>query len=100
MSYADVVLADMRLMILRLLSDDPNWSHNDRVLQKSLAAMGHARTKAEVRDQCVWLRDQSAIAIEELNETVWIVTLTERGADAARGLVTINGVDRPTPRHT
>ena len=97
MTYADDVSADRRLVILRLLSEDPGYSHNDRVLQTALARIGHAVSRDAVRSDMAWLAEQGLATVEVIENEVHVAKLTERGADVAAGRATVPGVKRPSP---
>lgn len=97
--YRDVVDADICLAILRLLNEDPGGSHNDSVLEKCLRAMGHDRPRRVVRNHVSFLEQKALVTIEEL-ESVWVVAITDRGAEVAGGYTEVEGVAKPSRRRT
>lgn len=98
MTYRDEVDADRRLCILRLLAEDPGYSHNDSVVQSALATLGHRVSREMVRADFAWLSQVGLVSVEEINATIHVAELTPRGLDVARGNATVPGVKRPGPR--
>lgn len=96
MSYLDVIQADQRLLILQVLQQDADYSHNEHVLKRALGAFGHNISSDAVRTQLGWLEEQQLLSINrELG--VWVIKLRNRGEDVALGRVQIHGVARPRP---
>jgi len=85
-----------RLAILRILSADPDYSTNEEVLAKALAASGLGASTADLRADLVWLRDQVLVMLGEV-AGVYTVKLARRGEDVANGLERVEGVARPRP---
>lgn len=99
MSFADVVTADRRLVILRLLDQAPSFRANDSILFSALPSVGHSCTRDQVRTDLHWLLEQGLVTIEEMASGNMIVaTLTERGGDVQAGRAAVPGVKRPSPR--
>ena len=96
MSYRDLIAADLRLVILQALEQDPDYSHNDAVLQRLLAAVGHAVSHDRLRTELDWLAEQGLITVEEI-EGLLVSKLTTRGEDVALGRTRVSGVARPRP---
>lgn len=96
MSYNDIVDADQRLVLLRVLAEDGDYSHNEYVLQEALREMGHNISNDKLRTELSWLKEQRLITIDS-RMTVWIAALTVRGDDVAQGRVIVPGVKRPRP---
>ena len=98
MSYAyDILTPDIRLVILRALAEDLNYSHNDSIIHAIVKKFGHKVSRDRVRTELAWLRDQCLISIEMVSDT-YVATITQRGVDVASGDATIPGVKRPGPR--
>jgi Fe2+ or Zn2+ uptake regulation protein len=95
-SYVDIVNEDQRLAILQVLEQDPDYSHNDRVLQRALQAIGHGISTDRVRTEAHWLGEQGLVTVQQVGEML-IVKLTPRGEDAALGRARVPGVARPRP---
>ncbi|HHH12945.1 MAG TPA: hypothetical protein ENJ98_01795 [Thiolapillus brandeum] len=96
MSYRDIVAADLRLVILQALEEDPDYSHNDAVLQRMLDAVGHSVSTDRLRTELAWLAEQGLILINEIEDLV-VSKLTARGEDVALGRTRVPGVARPRP---
>lgn len=96
-AYADILAADMRIVILRALEEDSGYSLNDSVLQSVLAAFGHRVSRDRVKTELDWLAEQGFVTLENIS-TVTVATITRRGADVACGRVITAGVKRPGPR--
>lgn len=94
MSFQDFLREDIRLVILRLLSEMPANRSNSSVLSSGLHRMGHSVSRDYVKSELRWLQEQGLVEIEDV-ESVLVATLKERGADAAAGLATVHGVKKP-----
>ena len=97
MNYAKHITQDRRLAVLRLLADDPGYSHNDSVLQTALDAIGHTVSRDQVRVDLAWLEEAGLVTVRVVNETIHVATLTKRGIDVAAGRAVVPGVKRPSP---
>lgn len=96
MNYEDHIDQDRRLVILRLLKSSGGYA-NESNIETGLKALGHRAglNREKVRDYMRWLAKRDAITIEMVEETVMVATLTERGHDAATGVIEIAGVKHP-----
>lgn len=98
MEYRKMIQADQRLAICQILEQDPDYSHNEHVIKRALAFLGHSISSDLVRTRLAWLEEQDLVRIDrESAAPVWVVTLTSRGEDAALGRARIEGVARPRP---
>ncbi len=97
MSYEAYLSEDRRLVILRLLAEDRDYSLNDSVLQTALEQIGHGVSRDKVRADIDWLAEQELVTRRIVREKIHVATLTQRGADVAAGLATCPGVKRPGP---
>ncbi len=95
--FADLLTSDLRLVILRLLSEDQGYALNDSVLRSALASFGHTVSRDRVRTELRWLEEQGLVANREV-ASVLVANLTGRGADVASGAARVDGVKRPGPR--
>jgi Fe2+ or Zn2+ uptake regulation protein len=95
--YADLKTSDLRLVVLRLLSEDPGYSTNDSILREALSGFGHTVSRDKVKTEVRWLEEQGLVTVEAVT-SVLIVRLTSRGADVASGAARVDGVKRPGPR--
>lgn len=98
MSYRDLVAADRRLCILRLLVEDGGHA-NESVLEQALEALGHraGMERAVVRQYLRDLESVGCITIDFYRDKIMVASITERGVKVARGQVTVDGVKQPSP---
>lgn len=92
--FAEFLRWDVRLVILRLLAEMPAYRANSSVLTMALERFGHAVSRDLVKTELGWLAEQGLVTCEDM-EAVLVATLSERGADTARGRVVVPGVARP-----
>lgn len=98
-TFADCLREDRRLVILRILSEQPGYRLNSSNLHAGLHHLGVAASRDDVVTDIHWLRDQSLLQLEDLEITnLYLCTLTARGGDVACGNARVPGVSRPTPR--
>ncbi len=95
-SFERLLNEDRRLVILRLLAEDPGYRLNVYVLRPSLEAMGHTVSHDKIETDLAWLAEQGLVTVEHAS-CVTVGKLTPRGADVAAGRVTTPGVKRPEP---
>lgn len=96
MSYADIVEADRRLVILKVLQDSAGYACNEHLLGSLLGSFGHAIPADRLRTDLAWLTEQSLITVRDVGG-VEIASLTQRGLDVAQGRAHVPGVKRPAP---
>lgn len=96
MSYHDFVTTDRRLVILRTLAEQPDYSANSSVLTGLLDYYAHRVSRDQVDSYIAWLAEQGLVEVEDL-KVVRVVTITNRGLDVAEGRVVVPGVRRPRP---
>ena len=94
MSFSDYLRTDMRLVILRILSEMPSYSSNSSAIWSVLTRCGHSPSRDQVKSELRWLEEQGLVTVEDI-ETVLVARLTERGADVATGRAVVPGVKRP-----
>ncbi|HVJ53466.1 MAG TPA: ArsR family transcriptional regulator [Aliidongia sp.] len=100
MSFADLLQADRRLVILRLLAQSPGSAANSSIIATGLAELGHRISRDLVATELAWLAEQRLVTTETVEagmKSIVVATLTERGLDVQDGRVTVPGVKRPTP---
>ncbi|MCP3942049.1 MAG: ArsR family transcriptional regulator [Desulfobacteraceae bacterium] len=86
----------LRLTLLRLLADDPDYTMNDSLLTDLTYNYGFTPSRDKVRTELSWLKEQGLITTDG-DPKITIAKLTERGSDVARGRVTVPGIKRPSP---
>jgi hypothetical protein len=97
-TYAQIVTEDRRLVILRTLAESANYESNESMVAMCVREIGHGEASRDlIRTDFEWLREQGLLTVEEL-ASVQIATLTQRGFETAKGIVTVPGVRRPSPR--
>jgi hypothetical protein len=93
-TFAERLLEDRRLVILRILSELAGYKANSSVLTQALDTIGQAVSRDYVRGQLAWLAEQGLVKVDDLGP-VLLATLTERGLDCAGGMAQVPGVARP-----
>ena len=96
MSLREIVSADLRLVILRLLAEDNDYEANSSVLQTAVQEFGHNASRDSIHTHLAWLAEQGLLMVTAI-KTVQIAKLTARGLDVAQGRATVPGVKRPSP---
>jgi hypothetical protein len=97
MTYNDHFSAHLRIALLRQLLDAPEYRANSSILHSIMPKLGLSATRDQIKTELAWLREQSLVAIDDLDGLL-VVTATERGIDVAEGRAVVPGVQRPTPR--
>jgi Fe2+ or Zn2+ uptake regulation protein len=97
MSYRDIVTQDLRLAVLQALEEDPDYSHNEQVIQRVLGALGHGVSADRMRTELRWLEEQGLVHLEDA-ASLLVVRLSRRGEDVALGRARVDGVARVRPR--
>lgn len=95
MNFAELLAADQRLVILRMLAEQISYKANSSVLTMRMDQLGHAISRDVVRTHLAWLAEQALVNIDEPVAGVVVATLTERGMDVAKGRAMVPGVKRP-----
>jgi hypothetical protein len=94
MNFAEFLREDMRLVLLRILTEMPAYRGNSSVLTEVLERFGHAATRDQVKTELAWLAEQGLLTLEDAG-SVRVATLTERGQDVATGRAVTPGIKRP-----
>lgn len=92
---ADFILEDIRLCILRMM-DKADGSLNNAVLLVGVRRLGHRVSLDGVSAELNWLAAQGLVTVAFEGGLV-VPTLTYRGKDVARGIVSHPGVKEPIP---
>lgn len=98
MNYQKHLIEDRRLVILRVLKEMPQHSANDSMLHDLVIKWGNICTRDQVKTEISWLHDQGFLLREETAGIV-IAEITQRGMDVAKGLTTVDGIRKPSPRY-
>lgn len=99
-TFTDRLREDRRLVLLRLLSEQPGYRANSSNLHAGLYTLGIAASRDDVTTDLHWLREQSLVVLEPVPEVpeLLIASITARGDDVANGVAIVPGVRRPGPR--
>lgn len=90
------VIEDVRLVLLRLLSESPGYASNSSILDAALEDFGHHVSRDQVHTELSWLAEQGLLKVESIS-TVLRAELTARGLDVARGQAHVPGVRKRPP---
>jgi len=97
MSYSEHVDRDVRLIILRTLHGEADYTLNSTLLQRRIETFGHVKSRDYVHAQLGWLRDEvGAITLTEAG-SILVAKLTRRGADHVELRSVLPGIGRPGP---
>ena len=97
MSLRARMRADARLAALQILAQDKGYSANHDILRLGIdKATAITLSADEVRDMMSWLEDAGLVTTEVVAPFV-IAKLTNKGLEAARGQVEVDGVSKPPP---
>lgn len=86
----DIILPVVRRAILDLLND-VGGEHNDDVLARLLAQLGHRVARRDVAAQLGWLDVQGLVRAEALGPFI-VARILQDGRDAAEGRLVVDGV--------
>jgi len=93
----DIFCPNQRIIILQGLEQDSDYSLSNEMLQRLLKMYGHGLGIDEVDRLIDWLAEKGLVTKEEIGNGIRVAKLTRAGLDVAKGLVRIEGVDRPLP---
>ena len=97
--FAEVKAGGRRLMILRFLHDDEDYTVNSSTMRLLLKGERERVSLATVRADYDWLADRDLVTVETLGSDVVVATLTDLGVDVSQGHATVDGVARLRPHH-
>lgn len=92
--FANYIREDQRLVILRVLATMPSYTANSSVLHTALGQVGHNPSRDQVKTEIQWLAEQGLVTVEEVFD-LFVVRITERGADVAAARIVVPGVKKP-----
>lgn len=93
----DLFRPNQRIIILQGLEQDNDYSLSNEMLQRLLNMYGHGLGINEVNSLIDWLALKGLVTKEEIGNSLLLTKLTRTGLDVARGLVRMEGIDRPLP---
>jgi repressor of nif and glnA expression len=94
--FARLVQEDMRLVILRILAEDADYSINEYILRQAMNYVGHNVSRDKLHTELAWLEEQGLLTVRDVMG-VKVAKLTTRGLDTANGAAIMPGVKRPGP---
>lgn len=93
---AALVLANIRLIILRALAEEDNESLNDTILQIELERFGYNRSRDFIVNELTWLeKEVNAVRTSRAGSAV-IATLVDAGRDHVARRRILTGVQKPS----
>ena len=96
MSYEDHVEEHRRLVILRVLAEDPHYSMNESLLTDWVNKFRVSSTRDQVVTSIRWLAEQGFVKVNEIRG-VSFAELTKAGRAVATGGRRHPGVQAPSP---
>lgn len=96
MSMADLIRAEARLIALRALAEEANFSLSETLLVAVLEAFGISKSREWMREEMTRLDEIGAVTLRHAG-SVMIATLTNKGRDHVERRLVIEGVKRPSP---
>ena len=97
--FAERLREDRRLVILRLLSEQPGYTSNSSVIHAGLRHLGVMCQRDDVISDLDMLKAEGLIKTDEVEVgNLVIITLRARGQSVVEGSLTVPGVSRPSPR--
>ena len=94
--YQKFVDEDVRLIILRALAEEADYSLNETMLAHVLESFAHIKSRDYIREQLKWLEGADAVT-SKIVGSVMIATITRRGRDHVEQRALIENVKRPSP---
>ncbi|MDL2313378.1 hypothetical protein LJC36_00180 [Desulfovibrio sp. OttesenSCG-928-C14] len=85
----------IRYIILRFLSESPDWHANSDIIQMTLVDLGYEASFEDVNDALVWLASAELVTLELMAGDLTVATLTRAGGDAAAWRKIVPGLRRP-----
>jgi hypothetical protein len=95
MSMDRLIREEARLVILRVLEEQPDGRLNSALLQAALESFGITKSRDWVHDELNWLASMGAVTVIVAG-SVRIATLTAKGSDHVSRRLVIEGIKRPS----
>ena len=97
--YAERLKEERRLVLLRCLSEAPNYTANESTLRTALEHYGFSVGRDTIRADLGFLVDHTLVRREVLNPPsggeLWLLHLLPAGEDVAKGRERHYGIARP-----
>jgi hypothetical protein len=98
--YAEHLVRDARLIILRELAQQNDGRLNEAMLTLTLDTFGHKRSREWVRTQLAKLEELGAVILDKPDRPeagpIFIATITRAGRDHVERRSLIDGIGRPS----
>ncbi len=94
MDFDTYMSEDRRLVILRLLEAQDDFTLNDGLLLHGLDQLGHGVARQILQDDVVWLEQKELVELTPLSPQIMRVRLREKGQEICLGKQRIAGVRR------
>lgn len=92
----DIIRREARLIMLRELHAQSNYSLSDSLLQPVLESFGIAKSRDWIREELNYLVDVGAVTTVTAG-SVMVATLERKGVEHVERRLVIEGVKRPSP---
>ncbi|MDP1604008.1 MAG: hypothetical protein Q8M03_12170, partial [Legionella sp.] len=96
LTMKDIIREEARLIMLRELAAQGNYSGNESLLQTTLESYGISKARDWVREELRRLEDLGAIRITMAGSII-VATATMKGIEHVERRLVIEGVKRPSP---
>lgn len=97
-AFKTLMAEHRRLAILRALASPKSGGEsNDSILQSIVIDAGIASSRDQIRSAVTWLEEQDLVTVRTLESGTLVAAICQRGVDVAAGLLTVPGVQRPSP---
>lgn len=97
MSMDTIIKEEARLIILKELNLQPQYSLNDTLMLAVLESFGLSRTRAWLREELRIMSDELGVVTVKPVGSSFIATLTGKGRDHIERRIVVPGVKRPSP---
>ena len=95
-NFSEFVKQEIRLVILRLLCEMPQYRSNSSLINSGLHQFGLSCSRDQITTEIHWLKDQGYLEIEAAAGSVLVVKLTSCGEDVACGRSRVPGIKKPS----
>ncbi|MCL2029537.1 MAG: ArsR family transcriptional regulator [Deltaproteobacteria bacterium] len=92
-----IVDEDRRLVFLKLLGTQGDYSLPHFALRDALAQLGHSEPLDKIKVDAAWLEEQDLVTVTHPAPDLEVYKLTPRGRDVSKGMSVVPGVKRPEP---
>ncbi len=97
-AFKQLMAEHRRLAILRALADPGSGGQsNDSILQSAVVEVGVPSSRDQIKSAVTWLNEQDLVTVKTLDSGTLVASISQRGIDVATGMLTVPGVQRPSP---